>query len=47
MVVMIREVHLIDAPVRAQHHDTVAVVAVTVTVTVTRRFGLLLDGRLC
>lgn len=43
MVVMIREVHLIDAPVRAQHHDTVAVVAVTVT----RRFGLLLDGRLC
>lgn len=46
MVVMIREVHLIDAPVRAQHHDTV-VVAVTVTVTVTRRFGLLLDGRLC
>lgn len=45
MVVMIREVHLIDAPVRAQHHDTVAVVAVTVTVT--RRFGLLLDGRLC
>lgn len=40
MVVMIREVHLIDAPVRAQHHDTV-------TVTVTRRFGLLLDGRLC
>lgn len=45
MVVMIREVHSIDAPVRAQHHDTV--VAVTVTVTVTRRFGLLLDGRLC
>lgn len=43
MVVMIREVHLIDAPVRAQHHDTVF----TVTVTVTRRFGLLLDGRLC
>lgn len=42
MVVMIREVHLIDAPVRAQHHDTVAV-----AVTVARRLGLLLDGWLC
>lgn len=47
MVVMIREVHLIDAPVRAQHHDTVVVAVTVVTVTVTRRFGLLLDGRLC
>lgn len=41
---MIREVHLIDAPVRAQYHDTVAVAAAA---AVARRLGLLLDGWLC
>lgn len=45
---MIREVHLIDAPVRAQHHDTVVVVVVVEAVeAVARRLGLLLDGWLC
>lgn len=43
---MIREVHLIDAPVRAQYHDTVAVAAAAAA-AVARRLGLLLDGWLC
>lgn len=42
MVVIIREVQSIDAPVRAQtRHDN------TVSVVVARRLGLLLDGWPC
>jgi len=40
VVVMIREVHLIDSSVRARQHDTFAV-------AVARRLELLLDGWLC
>lgn len=40
VVVMIREVHPIDAPVR--HHETPSP-----SLAVARRLGLLLDGWLC